>query len=813
MTPTLLSITAVPLFIICWLSVRHQNNEHKKNTILSIYAIACLPLIIVLWMGFGILKQTIPPYLEIIRYEINQDSIFMGKHSDKCQVIVTDPAADDVHVLCNRNENQWIVQNLSSYRRVQVGKHYTQIHSAVLKPGDTFSVNNHRFKLHNIKVSKPLGWYQLTFYPHQTNQFEKKPLVVSTVFNQAIQIGPTQSKRWLTSPIIPIPEINQCVAKIVFKNNLPYLTYAYTSGKRQYHIYHNNDLLTRKTISMNLAEGETICFGRICYGAGLLSSDKASPVIIQPLTYRPRIYINDMPESWLVKKGERPYAQSVIDIPFALDQPVHFSLNNQILTVGDQSYAGGEMIRLTNQSGNALVLRYVDPTNMSVISFTESPVPGSLWIIIAILCMMVMLMLNIWTGQIQIKSLFIYYFLLCMCVLGALIACRMASFVPKHGRWPIEFAKYLFIANVIFLTLTNLQWLRWPYLRLTHSVYQVNRLIHHSLDFNGFFSKKLFHLFHIPVYPSTCIGTMVVFLFLLQLFVGSELGIVLPFVGLFQPVFLCEILIVLVIAFWTQRNLEAGQQGMGDALATKGNIYILMNRDILIFATCFIVLPLYVLRDFSPFLIFSTIILVSFCIRPTIPIQLRSVVLLMAFVTTILMILFPHYLGRTLASRINVWINPWLKTEQGFQFIQNLWMLKGVGFWGNGFGGTEVAIHFPALHRDFMVSLFIGDFGTFGLLMLIAIWSAFLLTIFIHSQVAYYHQNDNIQFIKMILFWLSFLFLLHTWFIIGSNLGLFPVMGIPLPFLARGFSCLIFLGFVGVGLCALCVNSLVAKQE
>ena len=812
MTPLLLCIAAIPLYIMCGLSVWNSNNQSIKKFVLVSYILACLPLVIVLWMGFGILKQTLPPYLEIIHYEIAQDTVYIGRHPEKCQVVVTDPAADSVHIRCDRHKNQWIAQNLSSYRRVQVGSHYTQIHSAILKTGDTFSVNSHHFKLHQIKV-KPLGWFQLTFYPHHTNQFEKKPIIVTTMLNQAIKIGPTQTKKWVTSPIIPIPEINQCVAKIVIKNEQLHLTYAYTSGKRQYHIYHNNLLLTRKTIPINLKKGESICFGRTCYRADFLTSSKNSPIRLQPLTYRPRIYLNNMPESSLVQKGERPYGCSVMDIPFALDQPIHFSLNNHVLTLDDQSYSAGDFIRISNDTGNALVLRYVDPINMSVISFSESPIPGSLWITIAILCMMLMLMINIWTGQIQNKSLFIYYFLLCMCVLGALIACRMASFDPKHGRWPIEFAKYLFVANGLFLFLTNLQWLRWPYLRLKHSVYQVSRIISHPLDFNSFFSKKIFNLFQIPVYPSTAIGMLVVVLFLLQLFVGSELGIVLPFIGLFHPVFLCEILIVLVIAFWTQRNLEAGQQGMGDALAAKGNIYLLINRDILVFATCFIVLPLYVLRDFSPFLIFSTIILVSFSIRPTIPIQLRSFVLLMAFIMTMLMILFPHYLGRTLASRIDVWKNPWLKTEQGFQFIQNLWMLKGVGFWGNGFGGTDVSIHFPALHRDFMVSLFIGDFGTFGLIMLIAIWCAFLITIITHSQKAYYHHNDNTQFIKMILFWLGFLFLLHTWFIVGSNLGLFPVMGIPLPFLARGFSCLIFLGFMGVGLCALCVNSMIEKQH
>jgi len=60
--------------------------------------------------------------------------------------------------------------------------------------------------------------------------------------------------------------------------------------------------------------------------------------------------------------------------------------------------------------------------------------------------------------------------------------------------------------------------------------------------------------------------------------------------------------------------------------------------------------------------------------------------------------------------------------------------------------------------------------------------------------------------------WLAFLFMIHTWFIMGSNLGLFPVMGIPLPFLARGFSCLFFLCFLGMALCIICTDQIKRSQ-
>jgi len=817
MTTTILLIAIIPFLIICYLSVKGTHHKQiSQKHIFSIFIATCIPLMLMLWMGFYTLKQTIPPYLEIVQYEMTDQEFFMGKHPKKCQLILTDPAADDVHALLSKEKDQWTIQNLSSYRRIQVGHNYEEVHSVELKQGDTFTINNRKFLVQQQTSVNFLGWHKITVVPQTKHMHKNIPITATSLFHNPIKIGPKSSDNWISSPVIPVSEIgNQKAAAIIFKDGRMYLKYAKTSGKRRYQVFHNGVLLSRNKKVIDSVNGTTICLGRTCYRIKAADPLKDQRMIVQPLTHRPRIYLKNITQTHLVLMGDRPFAQAVMDIPFSLDQPTQLSMDKQhVLTIGHQnSYRAGERIYLKNESGNGLVLRYVDPIHMSIVSFDQTPIPGSLHVILSILLMILLFSMNALTQPLHMKTLFLYYFLLLMSVTGALIACRMGAFAPKHAQWAIDYSSYLILSSIVFLVLTNLKWLRWPLLRLEHSVYKVQQLIHKPIDFHGFFSKQLGRIWNIDFYPSTCIGLVVIILFLVQLGFGSELGIALPFLGLFQPVFLCEILIVLVIAFWTQRNIEADQKRMGESLTDKNYFFVLMNRDLLVFSSCFVVLPLYVLRDFSPFLIFSTIILVSFSIRPTIHIRLRYLLLCITIILAFLMIIFPDYLGHTLASRIQVWKNPWIKTEKGFQFIQNLWLLKGIGFWGNGLGGTDISIHFPALHRDFMVSLFMGDFGVSGLILLMLTWTAFLLTLFYHSQVHFSLQNENKQFIQMIVFWMAFLLMLHTWFIIGSNLGLFPVMGIPLPFLASGFNCLLFLGFIGVGLCTLCIDHLYSPSK
>jgi len=814
----ILLIAVIPLTGICFISLKSRYNNsvlfQKKKLMYLVYLICIIPPVLMLWCGFTTIKNNLPVYLEIQKYEIpsSVDTFFIGKDPDKCRVILNDPAADRVHARITRHNNKWFMQNMSSFRRIQVYPGAREIQSSVLNIKDEFSVNGHTFIVKDLRYMRALGWIKIEVEEKLKTKTTNKTIVATNFFKKPVKIGPEFSNNWFRSPIIPLNDSNNKTAAIIkYKNGKFILSYVSSSHRTKNIISINSKLLSERNIELDVNQGTIFCMGRTVYQIKL--NDKFSTLCIRPLNQKPRIILDKINETKLVKKYTRPYAASVMDIPFSIDVYADLKISNNTISINNKTYHAGEIISLSNAIGDSIVMKYVHAKELSIFDMNQSAVPGSVLIIVSICWFMLLCGINVFTGTMNIRNIYIYYFLFCMFVLSALISCRIAAFDPLQTKWPSELSYFLITASLFFLIITNFRWLRWPFLRFKYSYFETKYIIQKPVDFENFFLEKVFSLKGIDIYPSTIIGAIVVFLFGIQLTIGDELGVIIPVIGLFQPVFLCEILIVFVVAFWTQRNIEAGKTVFGEAMSSKLMIFLLINRDLLVFSLCFVVLPLYVLRDFSPFLIFSSIILASFCIRPTISVNFRYAVIFTALLFVLIIINFPEIMGSTLESRILVWKNPWIKTEMGFQFIKNLWILKGVGFFGNGLGLTDISVHFPALYRDFMTSLFISDFGQSGLLLLSLIWIIYLGTLFLHSQsdIHEFKNKDNKKFIKSIILWLTFLFMFHTWFIIGSNLGFFPVMGIPLPFLARGYSCLLFLCILGMGICTVCVDELYRK--
>ncbi len=131
------------------------------------------------------------------------------------------------------------------------------------------------------------------------------------------------------------------------------------------------------------------------------------------------------------------------------------------------------------------------------------------------------------------------------------------------------------------------------------------------------------------------------------------------------------------------------------------------------------------------------------------------------------------------------------QTESSYQLENALTVIGSASFFGTGLG--KISLYIPEAPTDFIFAFTIGNFGLFtGFLVLLC-----------YLLIDYYLINSyyNIKSKKIKLFTISFIsiFLFQQIINISMNLGLLPIIGIPLPFLSYGGST-ILIYFLYLGL-------------
>lgn len=147
-------------------------------------------------------------------------------------------------------------------------------------------------------------------------------------------------------------------------------------------------------------------------------------------------------------------------------------------------------------------------------------------------------------------------------------------------------------------------------------------------------------------------------------------------------------------------------------------------------------------------------------------------------------------------KRVTTLINPAGDPRgSGYQVIQSRIAIGSGGLAGKGFGkGTQSQLRFlPARHTDFIFSVIGEETGFLGVLAVVLLYFAMLARMFLAVPKARDRAGVYIVFTATLL--IAYQFLVNILMIIG----LFPVVGITLPFLSYGGSSLLT-SYIAVGL-------------
>ncbi len=139
-------------------------------------------------------------------------------------------------------------------------------------------------------------------------------------------------------------------------------------------------------------------------------------------------------------------------------------------------------------------------------------------------------------------------------------------------------------------------------------------------------------------------------------------------------------------------------------------------------------------------------------------------------------------------ERILTFINPMRDPlGKGYNLIQSIITIGSGGFWGKGFlRGTQTKLAFlPEYHTDFIFCVLAEEMGFFGVILILLVYFVFFKLI---VEIISYTAD---RFAILMGTGILSVFVAQTIINISMTMGLFPVVGIPLPFISYGGSSLI----------------------
>ena len=135
--------------------------------------------------------------------------------------------------------------------------------------------------------------------------------------------------------------------------------------------------------------------------------------------------------------------------------------------------------------------------------------------------------------------------------------------------------------------------------------------------------------------------------------------------------------------------------------------------------------------------------------------------------------------------RFEAWLNPDGADPMGvmWQFEKGTWALAAGGFWGTGLGRSKLKWSWiPEVENDFIFAVIGEELGLLGAIGVIGLYFALAMVLFSIAKQQTNPFSRNI--VAGVMVWIS----MQAFINIGVVLGLFPVLGVPLPLISAGGS-------------------------
>lgn len=302
---------------------------------------------------------------------------------------------------------------------------------------------------------------------------------------------------------------------------------------------------------------------------------------------------------------------------------------------------------------------------------------------------------------------------------------------------------------------------------------------------------------------------------LAQLAVGREQGLA----GI-QPVEGAKLLLVFLLAFAGMRLMEL-REVRGGAYREHRLLFLLRVTAFALLFWLFADVLLWAVHDMSPVLILGLLmvaLLWKLAPAPTLAsgrgpqhsfggLLLRMVLLVGVaglVVPAARAWLHPELLPTWLPQyeRFQVWADPATHPHSGMQVLMAMDLAGSGGWWGalpSWWGWNGSVMRLPAVQDDFITAFLLFRFGGAPALLLLAVQLLFLWAMFALGRCVAADwlgtERRAGRGISLVLYGLAWLFAAH-WIIAWANvLGLLPVMGQPMTWLAAGNSHLLLFGY------------------
>ena len=158
--------------------------------------------------------------------------------------------------------------------------------------------------------------------------------------------------------------------------------------------------------------------------------------------------------------------------------------------------------------------------------------------------------------------------------------------------------------------------------------------------------------------------------------------------------------------------------------------------------------------------------------------------ILLPFAAVIPLFLFELLRHPYRIARLKTFLSPWQDASgAGYQLVQSLLAVGSGGWFGKGFGASKLKLmYLPEPHTDFIFPVIAEELGLAGGLVLVALFTAFLV------KGARAARNAPSLYTALAALGLSLVVALQAFFNLSMAIGLIPTKGIPLPFFSYGGS-------------------------